>query len=247
MSGKTLEVCFSPLLYPVKSTQEDFITVVVDVLRATTSICEAFKEGVREIIPVASVKEADTYKREGMLVAGEAGGEKLTFADFGNSPFDFRNDRIKGKSLVFRTTNGTKSILMARDANMVLLGSFLNIGVLGEYLVKSRKNVVILCSGWNGQFSLEDAVCAGAIAEKLTVDASFDYLGDSVYTARKLWNDSAVDLAGKMKAAEHAQRLQKLGLGASHKYTFTQDRAAVLPALKNDKLFDLLKETNTNL
>lgn len=242
MSGNTLEVCFSPLLYPVKSTGTDFITVVIDILRASTSICEAFKYDAREIIPVATVQEAKKFSEQGILVAGEQGGQKLSFADFGNSPFDFRDGRIKGKSLVFRTTNGTKAILMARQADEVLLGSFLNISVLVDYLLKTRKNVVLLCSGWNDQFSLEDCVFAGALAEKLCAHAEYIATGDAVNVARKLWKESQNDLLEKMKEAEHAKRLKSLGLDDSHDYTFTPDSAVVLPALKKDILIDILKK-----
>ena len=114
---KTIEVCFSPQLYEFKLTKDDFITVIVDILRATTSICAAFDHGVRKIIPVAGIREAQEYKKKGYLVACERDGQVLDFADIGNSPSDFLVDDYKGKTIAYSTTNGTKAIKLARDAD----------------------------------------------------------------------------------------------------------------------------------
>ena len=141
----TVEVCFSPRLYEHKLTKENFVTVVVDILRATTSICAAFDHGVKEIIPVSGLDEAKEMKKKGYFVACERDGQVLEFADIGNSASDFIRDDLVGGVVAFSTTNGTKTINMARDAQEVLIGSFVNIQALADHLIDKKENVVIFC------------------------------------------------------------------------------------------------------
>ena len=142
----TIEVCFSPKLYGHKLTNGNFTTVVVDILRATTSICAAFDHGVREIIPVSGLDEAKVMKKKGFFVACERNGQVMDFADIGNSASDFIRPDLIDQQVVFSTTNGTKTINMARDAQEVLIGSFVNIQSLAEHLIKRNENVVMfLC------------------------------------------------------------------------------------------------------
>ncbi|MCK5372395.1 MAG: 2-phosphosulfolactate phosphatase, partial [Cyclobacteriaceae bacterium] len=163
----TVEVCFSPRLYEHKLTRGKFTTVVVDILRASTSICAAFDHGVRTIIPVSGLDEARELKQKGFFVACERNGEIMDFADIGNSASDFIRDDLVGETVVFSTTNGTKTINMARDAEEVLIGSFVNIKALGDYLIRKNENVVIFCAAWKNLFNLEDSVFAGALAESM--------------------------------------------------------------------------------
>ena len=125
-NNPSIEVCFSPRLYDHKLTTGNFTTVVVDILRATTSICAAFDHGVKDIIPVSGLDEAKSMKNDGFFVACERNGQVMDFADIGNSASDFLRDDLIGKQIVFSTTNGTKTINMARDAEEVLIGSFVN-------------------------------------------------------------------------------------------------------------------------
>ena len=147
---RSVEVCFSPALFNTYDASEKSI-ILVDILRATSTICAALHFGVKEIIPVATIEEARAYKEKGYLVAGERDGKVLDFADFGNSPFNFMNDAAKDSSIAYTTTNGTKAISMAVNSGELLIGSYLNHAVLAEYLISSTRDVIIFCSGWKKQ------------------------------------------------------------------------------------------------
>ena len=134
----SIEVCFSPVLYKHKITEENFIVVIVDILRATTAICAAFENEVKEIIPVAGTEQAKVYKENGFLVAAERNGLVLEFADFGNSPFNFMKDQVKGKTIAYSTTNGTQAIEMVKE-NETVIGAFSNLTALSEWLSKKKQ------------------------------------------------------------------------------------------------------------
>ena len=160
---REVETCFSPALYEAERFTES-IVVVLDILRASSSICMAFENGAKSIIPVATVEEAKEYKRKGYLVAAERDGFVLDFADFGNSPFNFTKERVAGKTIVYSTTNGTGIVKKAKDAYAIVVGSFLNISSLVDWILEQDKNVLLFCAGWKNRFSLEDTLSAGAFS-----------------------------------------------------------------------------------
>jgi 2-phosphosulfolactate phosphatase len=231
----TVEVCFSPRLYEFKLTNGRFTTVVVDILRATTSICAAFDHGVKQIIPVSGLEEARNMKEQGFFVACERNGEVLDFADIGNSASDFIRDDIKGETVVFSTTNGTKTINMARDAREVLIGAFVNLQALTDYLTQKHENVVIFCAAWKNLFNLEDSVFAGAVAEKL-LENGFTTVCDSAYGAIDMWQKAKPDLKAYLSKSSHRNRLKHLVSDADFNYTVTLNSTSVIPRLVGDKL-----------
>lgn len=225
----TIEVCFSPKLFSEILTKENYVVVLVDILRATTSICTAFANGVDRIIPIGNMEDARKYKEQGYLVASEQDGKKLDFADFGNSAFSFTRERISGKTLVYCTTNGTRALEMARSAEQVVIGSFINLTALKEWLIKKQKNVVILCSGWKNKFCLEDTLFAGALASSLSERPDFTINCDSSLAAIDLWNLAKTDILGYIEKAAHRHRLKRLGLDDVIPYSFTMDQTDVVP------------------
>ena len=231
----SIEVCFSPKLYSHKLTHGEFTTVVVDILRATTSICAAFDHGVSEIIPVSGLDEAKSMKDQGYVVACERNGEVVEFADFGNSVSDFSRDDLIGKTVVFSTTNGTKTINLARDASEVLIGSFVNLEALSNYLIHKRNNVVVLCAAWKNLFNLEDSVFAGALTEIL-LNNGFSTACDSALGATDLWHRASVDLKAYLSKSSHRNRLKHLVSDADFEYTVTQNISSVVPRLVADRL-----------
>ncbi len=236
MNGNpTVEVCFSPKLYSYKLTKGSFTTVVVDILRATTSICAAFDHGVKEIIPVSGLDEAEEMKRKGYFVACERNGEIIDFADIGNSVSDFIRDDLKGQTVVFSTTNGTKTINMARDAEEVLIGSFVNLQSLAEYLISKGENVVIFCAAWKNLFNLEDTVFSGALAEIL-LSHGFQTVCDSALAAIDLWNVAHSDLKNYLAKSSHRNRLKHLVSDEDFIYTVTLNSTSVVPKLNGEKL-----------
>ncbi|MBE9491659.1 MAG: 2-phosphosulfolactate phosphatase [Bacteroidetes bacterium] len=229
----TVEVCFTPVLYPHILTRSNFIVVIVDILRATTSICTALACGVKTIIPVATLDEAREMKKKGYLVASERDGIVMDFADFGNSPFNFMKPEVKGKTIAYSTTNGTKAIQAASNDGNVVIGSFLNLSALANWLIQQQKNVVILSSGWKNKFNLEDSVFAGALTSILLKNSGFVTECDSAKAAMDLWKLAKNNLMEYIEKASHRHRLKKLVLDDVLEYTFTVDSTDVIPILNN--------------
>ncbi|WP_339739144.1 2-phosphosulfolactate phosphatase [uncultured Sunxiuqinia sp.] len=229
---RRLEVCFSPAIYD-KHAHDDNLVVVIDVLRATSSICTAFANGVERIIPVATVEEARSKKEAGFTVASERDGYVLDFADFGNSPFNFTADRVKGKEIVYSTTNGTRCIHMACHSAEVLIGSFLNLSALAEYLIAHDAPVLLFCASWKDRFSLEDTVCAGALAELLLNSGKFESICDAVTASVDLWSLAKDDLNSYSLKAAQKGRLASKGLDDCMEFCHQLDFTNLIPYYTN--------------
>ncbi|MCK5029237.1 MAG: 2-phosphosulfolactate phosphatase [Bacteroidales bacterium] len=234
-----IEVCLSPKLFD-NYTLENKIVVIVDVLRATTIITTMFQNGLYKLIPVKTLDEAKELKEKGFLVAAERNGKKVDFADFDNSPYTFTPEKIGGKTLVYSTTNGTNTINLAKKAKSVILASFLNITEVSNYLSHEQKDVLILCSGWQGDFCTEDSIFAGALSEKL-LQNNFISNSDSVNSSIELWNLAKKDLSEYIKTMYQYKRLMTLGMEKIIGYCFKIDVAEVIPVLKGDYIIDLKK------
>ena len=164
--------------------------VVVDVLRASSTIVEALAAGARALYPVAEVEEAlrlaNTLGRDEVLLSGERKSLAIEGFDLGNSPGDFTAERVGGKLLVMSTTNGTGATLLASAASRVIMGSWLNLAAVVDDLARTGADPVFLCAGREGRFGLEDAVCAGTMAaalmERFDADADWE-LNDGAMAA----------------------------------------------------------------
>jgi 2-phosphosulfolactate phosphatase len=235
---KHIEVCFSPYLYELHKNDYDII-VVIDVLRATSAICTAFDYGVKSIIPVDSIEIAREYQKNGYLVGAERQGKIVEGFDFGNSPFSYMREEIKGQEIVLTTTNGTRAIHLAKDANQVVIGSLLNLNVLCEWLEKQHKNTLCLCSGWQNKFNLEDTICAGAISEYLINTGKFISDEDSSIAAKYLYLSAKDNYFGYLKSSSHRRRLRNLNLNEDIKYCLTPNISKSIPILHEGKLVDV--------
>ncbi len=143
---------------------------MVDVFRASATMCAILHNGATAIIPVADIEEAKRYKSEEFLVGAERDTRKCDFADFGNSPFDYIREKVAGKEIVFTTTNGTRAIEMGgSESKKLYVGTFSNIGALAEKCAEKSERVVIICAGWNNRVNIEDMLFGGAFAEKYQV------------------------------------------------------------------------------
>jgi 2-phosphosulfolactate phosphatase len=238
-SFRSIEVCFTPKLFSEIQTRTDFIVVLADILRATTSICAAFENGVKSILPVATLEEAKAMKEKGYLVASEQDGRKLDFADFGNSAFNFSREAVGGKTLVYCTTNGTRALEIAKNAEKIAIGAFINLDALTRWLVVQNRNIVILCSGWKNKFCLEDPLFAGALTEKLLATSRFIAQCDSAIAAVDLWQVASPDILGYMEKAAHRHRLKKLELDDVIPYSFTLDSTDVVPVYAHGVISDM--------
>jgi 2-phosphosulfolactate phosphatase len=235
MPGRKLETCFSPALFESEN-HTDSIVVIIDVLRASSAICTAFANGAAKIIPVAEVAEAREYKSKGFLVAAERDGYVLDFADFGNSPFNFTVDRVIDKTIVYSTTNGTALINLASSAYKTVIGSFLNLSILTQWLTDQNRDVLLFCAGWKNRFNLEDTVCAGAFAERLIKSGAFSTICDSTHAASDLWSLASPDPLGYIEKAAQRSRLRDKNLDDCIEYCLTPDIKPVIPVMKNGSL-----------
>jgi 2-phosphosulfolactate phosphatase len=231
---RSVEVCFSPKLFPDIVTTDEFVVVLVDILRASTTICTAVGNGVEAIVPVATHEEARRLKSEGYLIASEKDGVQLDWADFGNSAFSFTRDAIGGKTLVYCTTNGTGALHIAKNASGIAIGAFINISALTEWLTERLQNVVVLCSGWKSKFCLEDTLFAGALTEKLLKTGLFRTECDSAHAAMDLWRVAEDDVLGYLEKAAQRHRLKKLGLDDVIPYSFSCDEVDVVPVFDGE-------------
>ena len=235
---KRIEVCFTPGEYAYYKDEFE-IVVVIDVLRATSAMCAAFDNGILSIIPVPTIEEALEYKKKGYLVGAERKGQIVEGFDFGNSPFSYMKEEFRGKEVVLTTTNGTKSLEVAKDAETVVIGSFLNLTALSSWLSKQDKNILCLCSGWQDKFNLEDTICAGAISDFLISTGNFISIEDSSIAAKYLFLSAKDNYLGYLKSSSHRRRLKHLNLNEDIKYCLTPDQTDVIPILVNGKLIKL--------
>jgi 2-phosphosulfolactate phosphatase len=237
----SLEVCYSPALFDFHKNK-DAIVVVVDVLRATSSICTAFANGVSSIIPVQSKEEALSYKNKGFVIAAERDGLILDFADLGNSPYNFSEELVQGKNVVYSTTNGTKTIqTAASESKAVVIGAFSNISALTEWLIKQQTPVVILCAGWKNRYNIEDTVFAGALSERLLSSTLYTSICDSTTAAIDMWNNHKSNLRTLIDTCAQRERLRKNKLDDCIDYCLTNDTCPVVPLFNGTALVNALK------
>ncbi len=239
MATNTIEVCLVPSEFENRQTTGNAIIVINDVLRAATSMITAFHYGLEKIIPVAEIEEAMAYKNAGFLVAAERNGIKIDFADFGNSPFEFMIEEIKHKTLVYSSTNGTQAIEKAKSAGEVVLGAFINLKALAQWIISENKDVIIYCSGWKNKVSLEDTLFAGALTEYLIENHDYVVSFDSTQMALDLWKLAKHDLQNFIKKAVHYDRLKKLNAIDIMDYALTLSTTDAIPLLKNGYLLNV--------
>ncbi len=222
-------------LYDVSSS----IVVIIDVLRATSTIATALHNGAKYIIPVDSVAECIRLgKQIDGITAGERDGHIAEGLEHGNSPFEYSPGFIKDKVLVLTTTNGTRLLHMAldRNAKSVITGSFPNISAVCNYLIQQNQPVILGCAAWKDRVNIEDTLFAGAVISR--IKKYFDINCDASSMAETMYNEAKGDLYEFMKAknASHYRRLINYGLEKDIRYCLTNDVADVLCVFEEGKL-----------
>jgi len=237
-SKPLLHTSLSPALLNLYDVAQATV-VIIDVLRATSTIATALFNGARHIIPVDSVAKCIELGRQiNCVTAGERDGKIAEGLRNGNSPFEYGRDFIEGKILVLTTTNGTRLLHMALDkgAREIITGSFANLSAVAEYLINQKTNVILACAAWKDRVNIEDLLFAGAVVNRIK-----DYFAipcDSSHIAATLYNAACSDLYGFMQSnnASHFTRLMEYGLEKDIRYCLEPDRANVLPIYENGKL-----------
>ena len=215
-------------------------TVVIDVLRATSTIITAINNGAKEVVPVASVEFA--VKVSGgmfggqILLGGERNTKKIEGFALGNSPFEYSKEIVDGKSIVFYTTNGTKSIVKAKYSENLYVGSFLNISAIAKHLITLNTDVEIVCAGRNNFFSIEDSICAGMLISKIKKVKQDAYLNDSGTAVLTLYEKYGSNLIKMMHESDHGKILLENGFDADLDYCSIIDMLDVIPVYTNGVL-----------
>lgn len=222
-----LDICFTPGGFQAQAYQE-YTAVVLDILRATSSITTAFANDCYAVVPVTSVTAAWEYKQQPpqALLAGERQGQCIDGFDLGNSPFEYTRSKVTGQTIVMTTTNGTRALAAAASCRNVYIGSFLNAAQLCRQLAEEQTDIVIVCAGTEGRFSLEDALCAGLIADRLS---RFYALSDTALAAQAMYHGAQPNVNDCVKASSHARYLESIGFAADVEYCLRHDCLDVVP------------------
>lgn len=232
---KTLDV-----FYALHSFQEDELrdktVVVIDVLRASSTIVTAFINGAKAVIPVGDMAEASKISQnvdsDNYLLCGEKDGEKIEGYDLGNSPLEYTKDVVKGKTLIFNTTNGTKAIKKSLGASHTYIASFLNVNAIVGELKSQEKDVVLACAGWKGRLAFEDMLLAGNIIHLLSDGKLTNDSRDGAKVAFGLYEKYGDDIKSVIHQSNHAMRLKEIIGTDDIDYCCQVDITDILPRLK---------------
>lgn len=232
---KTLDV-----FYSLHSFQEDELrdktVVIIDVLRASSTIVTAFMHSAKAIIPVGDMGEASKIAQnvdsDNYLLCGEKDGEKIEGYDLGNSPLEYTNEIVEGKTLIFNTTNGTKAIKKSLGSSKTYIASFLNVGAIVEELKMQKNEVVLVCAGWKGRLAFEDMLLAGNIIHLLSDGNLTNDSRDGAKVAFGLYDKFGDDISTVIHQSNHAMRLKDIIDTSDIDYCCQVDITDMLPRLK---------------
>ncbi|MGJ3234057.1 2-phosphosulfolactate phosphatase [Marivirga sp.] len=230
---KNIDVCLTPELLQQYDLKEK-IVVVIDILRASSCMVSGFANGVKEIVPVSTLEECKDLQNQGYLAAAERNGSKATGFDMGNSPFEYLEEKVKGEKIAVTTTNGTLAINKSLAAKEILIGAFLNLGVLTAYLQNKEEDIIVLCAGWKGKFNLEDTLFAGALCHRLK--NYFEFACDAPLAAEAMYLTAKKDMMAYMQDSSHAKRLAKLDVVKDIEFCIQESIYDVIPYLSGKAL-----------
>ena len=236
--GRGVHACLSPALLPLYKV-EDYVVVIIDIFRATTSICYGIENGAEAIIPVSQIEECIAYQEinPGYLLAAERDGKVVDGFNFGNSPFSYTQEKVAGKTIVLTTTNGTHALHLSRSAKKVVIGSFLNLTALCNWIKSQPEDILLVCAGWKNNFNLEDTLFAGAVVEQLKGGNFIS--DDAAIAANDLYNLAKNNLDQYLKKTSHSERLKQLGIEADIAFCLQVDVATAIPVLDGERLVKL--------
>ncbi|HEY8543373.1 MAG TPA: 2-phosphosulfolactate phosphatase family protein [Pseudothermotoga sp.] len=216
------------VLFLPKPISQNDTCVIVDVLRATSTIVTALANGAKCVIPVKTISQARGKKRENTLICGERGGIRPRGFDLGNSPKEYFD--VKDKEIILTTTNGTKAISMV-NSQILYAACFLNLHAVVDQL-KNHKDVTVICSGQEGKVTYEDVLCAGAIVHELCRND----LTDAARISKELWSRSKnKNLSKLLMKSNHAQELVKYGFSSDISFCSQVDLYNIVPSFVKDR------------
>ena len=214
--------------------------IVIDVLRACSTIATALKNGARAVVPVLDMaqagKIASNLDRSVYRLGGERGGQKIEGYDLGNSPLEYTEEVVSGRDIILNTTNGTKALSRARGAKHLIAGSLLNASRVIDFVKEAGTGVTIICAGREDRISLEDTLCAGLLLHRLWDGAEPEVISDAAHTAYTQYLHDQNDIGTLLRRCNHARRLVEAGFGDDVEYCLTIDALPVLPYYTDNRL-----------
>lgn len=232
-----VEVFFSPTQVDEFSLRKKNV-VVIDVLRASTTIATALSNGAKEIIPVATIEHA--VKVSGSLFGdvtlrcGERNGRTIEGFNLGNSPLEYTESAVKGKIIILTTTNGSVALVKGKFAKNLLVGGFTNISRVVTFLKSLKENFSILCAGRQDNFSLEDAVCAGMLLTRYVKSVRNIDLNDAGRASLSLYEKHGKNILAMLEQSDHGRFLINIGFGDDLRVCGAVDTIPVLPAMSGN-------------
>lgn len=230
----TLEVCLSPALWSQFDPQHK-VAVVIDVLRATSTIATALANGAEAVVPVPSITDCKGYEgRLNHLLAAERDGRTYPGMSFGNSPKEYTPEVVSGNTLVLTTTNGTQALQLTQQAEERYTASFLNLTATTSHLTELGKDTILICAGWKGRVNLEDTLLAGAITQHLM--HHFSLADDEAMLALGAYNTYKDSLLETVLISAHAQRLAHIGIVDEIQYCLQTDLYPVVCKMQGNRI-----------
>lgn len=218
----------------------DRTVVVIDVLRACSTIVTALNNGARAVVPVQDMAQASKIAANLdpniYRLGGERGGEKIEGYHLGNSPLEYTREQVEGRDIILNTTNGTKAISRARGARHLVAGSLLNAGRVVDFIKQADADVTIVCAGRQNRISLEDTVCAGLMLDRLWNEVEPNFVSDAANAAYTLYMHDRPDVSTRLRRGNHVQRLIEMGYENDIDYCFQVDALPVLPYYVDNRL-----------
>ena len=235
-----ISVRFLPKLID-PAAMADATAVIIDVLRASTTICTALSGGARQILPCLEIPQAGDLKTAGQadLCGGERGGVKIDGFDFGNSPFDYSQQAVAGKTIAFTTTNGTRAMQACQSAARVYIAAFVNLASVAQAIQADAK-IELVCAGTDGEITEEDVLFAGALVERLkeyqAAKQADVELNDQAHIALSDWQSLTADdlvsrLSQRMRLSHGGRNLVQLGYARDIDFAAQIDTLDILPQL----------------
>jgi 2-phosphosulfolactate phosphatase len=215
--------------------------VVIDVLRASTTIATALFNGAESVIPFAAVEEvferADRGKRTGVLLCGERNGIRVDGFDLGNSPHEYSMHAVRNKTLLFTSTNGAQVLSAVREAGSVFIAGFINMKALIRAVIQEGKDCILACAGREGGFSLEDSVCAGMAVDELQkrITKNRISLSDEARAVSILYRFHALDLGSMIRESFHGRYLSGLQMDRDLDWCASVDLVDCVPVLSGGR------------
>lgn len=215
------------------------VVVVIDVIRFSTSVTVALESGARRVLPAASVEEARrlarTLGRSEVLLCGEQGGDRVEGYDLGNSPREFKHERVAGRTLVYSTTNGTRAVDRVRDAGRVLVACMRNLGAVAGRVRAQDQPTLLLCAGRAGSVALDDAWCAGLLAERIGREGRIEP-DDTARLALAAARSLGLPDRSALERTESGAAVAARGLAEDLEVCAQMDRTGTVPVLEEGSL-----------